>query len=153
MRLERVWAMPSGATFTVPPIRLLLDRIKTAEGVWADPFGDGLEAKSLLEGMAPGSLDGILLDPPYSLRQAHELYNGRMCLGITAIYDLAASRLRLGGLAVCFGWNSNGLGKGRGFVLEEVLLVAHGAQHNDTIVTIERKVAAPPGSAPEGETR
>ena len=44
-----------------------------------------------------------------------------------------------GGKAICFGWNSNGLGKGRGFELLKVLLVAHGGSKNDTIVTVERK--------------
>lgn len=38
------------------------------------------------------------------------------------------------------GWNSGGIGKKYGFELIEVLLVPHGGHHNDTIVTVERKV-------------
>jgi len=40
----------------------------------------------------------------------------------------------------CCGWDSNGFGKNRGFELIELLLVCHGGRHNDTIVTVERKV-------------
>lgn len=41
---------------------------------------------------------------------------------------------------MCCGWNSNGLGKGRGFELDELLIVAHGGSKNDTIVTVEEKI-------------
>lgn len=34
----------------------------------------------------------------------------------------------------------NGIGKTRGFEIVEILLVAHGGNHNDTIVTVERKL-------------
>ena len=44
------------------------------------------------------------------------------------------------GKVISFGWNSNGMGKKRGFEITRVLLVAHGAMHNDTIVTVERKI-------------
>ena len=39
-----------------------------------------------------------------------------------------------------FGWNSGGIGKTKGFEIVEILMVAHGGWHNDTIVTIEKKV-------------
>jgi hypothetical protein len=48
--------------------------------------------------------------------------------------------LKTGGFAICFGWNSGGMGVTRGFELVEILLVAHGGAHNDTIVTIEKKI-------------
>lgn len=38
-----------------------------------------------------------------------------------------------------FGWDSNGFGVTRGFELTEMLIVCHGAGHNDTICTVERK--------------
>ncbi len=44
-----------------------------------------------------------------------------------------------------FGWNTGGLGKGRGFSLDRILLVPHGGTRNDTIVTVETKLLA--GSA------
>lgn len=45
-----------------------------------------------------------------------------------------------GGYVITCGWNSNGIGKKYGFELIEVLLVAHGGAHYDTIVTVERKL-------------
>ena len=42
------------------------------------------------------------------------------------------------------GWNSTGMGKARGYEIEEILLVNHGAAHNDTIVMVERKPLTPP---------
>jgi hypothetical protein len=55
---------------------------------------------------------------------------------IPPIYQLINRYLRDG--KSC-GWNSNGFGKGLGFEMIELLLIAHGSMHNDTIVTIERK--------------
>ena len=45
-----------------------------------------------------------------------------------------------GGFCISFGWNSNGMGKNRGFEIVEILLVAHGGHHNDTIVTVEKRI-------------
>lgn len=93
--------------------------------------------------------DAVLIDPPYSPRQITEVYqaigldagqaetqNGRI---LRMVKDDAATMIKPGGIAICFGWNSNGLGVNRGFELIEVLLVAHGGAHNDTIVTVEKK--------------
>ena len=48
--------------------------------------------------------------------------------------------LRVGGKCISFGWNSNGVGKKINFQIERILLAAHGGSHNDTIVTVERKI-------------
>ena len=48
--------------------------------------------------------------------------------------------LKRGGICMCFGWNTNGVGMKRGFDMEEVLVVAHGGSKNDTLCTLERKV-------------
>ena len=45
-----------------------------------------------------------------------------------------------GGIVISCGWNSGGIGRSNGFELEEVLLVPHGGWHNDTIVTVDRKL-------------
>jgi hypothetical protein len=44
-----------------------------------------------------------------------------------------------GSIVLSFGWNSNGMGKTRGYELQEILLVAHGGAHNDTICLAEKK--------------
>jgi hypothetical protein len=43
------------------------------------------------------------------------------------------------GKVLSFSWNSNGMGKKRGFIIDEILIVAHGGQHNDTICMCESK--------------
>ena len=53
--------------------------------------------------------------------------------------DEIARIMKPGGKVVSFGWNSNGIGKKRGFEITRILLVAHGSQHNDTICTVEVK--------------
>ena len=45
-----------------------------------------------------------------------------------------------GGICISFGWNTVGIGKKKGFEIIEILLVSHGIGHNDTIVTVERKI-------------
>jgi hypothetical protein len=48
--------------------------------------------------------------------------------------------LKLNGRVICCGWNSNGLGKNRGFEMTDMLIVNHGGSKNDTLVTLEYKV-------------
>ena len=114
----------------------------------AMPTTHHLEALEFLRGMDDESADGVLFDPPYSPRQISECYQG---LGrVVHAEDTQSSfygdrkrevarLVRPGGVVMCFGWNSGGIGIRHGFDLVEVLLVAHGGAHNDTIVTVERK--------------
>lgn len=44
------------------------------------------------------------------------------------------------GIVLSFGWNSAGMGVKRGYEMIELLLVAHGGGHNDTICVAERKL-------------
>lgn len=91
---------------------------------------------------------GVLFDPPYSYRQITEHYRK---LGLKAsqldtssnfynrVMNACCDAIVPGGHAISFGWNSTGFGARRGFRPVEILLVNHGAHHNDTIVTVERK--------------
>lgn len=94
--------------------------------------------------------DAVLFDPPYSRRQMKEMYQG---IGLeytnaesqeftswSRVKDLLAMLCEMGGVSISFGWNSAGLGKRRGFRIEEVLLVHHGEGHHDTIVVVESKI-------------
>ena len=53
--------------------------------------------------------------------------------------DQIARITKPNGKVICFGWNSMGLGKSRGFKMTEILLVPHGGNKNDTICTVEIK--------------
>jgi len=92
---------------------------------------------------------GALFDPPYSNRQISEHYkesglqpNWRDTSAefYSRVKDPLAGIIKKGGYVISFGWNSSGMGKNRGFEIVEILLVAHGGAHNDTIVTVERKI-------------
>lgn len=45
--------------------------------------------------------------------------------------------MKKGGAVITFGWNSGGIGKSNGFEISEILMVAHGGWHNDTICTVD----------------
>lgn len=107
-----------------------------------------LDALDFLKLHDTASADGVLFDPPYSPRQVSECYRemGRVVNMQTTqasfwgnVKKEIARVLRPGGVCITCGWNSGGVGKGLGMELAEVLLVAHGGWHNDTIVTVEIK--------------
>jgi len=166
MRIDRVWAMPNKWTFRIKPIAKLLK--EEMNGFWIDPFcGENSPAQitndlnpkinadqhkdalEFIEDCKYCNIDGCLFDPPYSVRQVAECYKQfgykvdnktTQANWYSDRKDMAARVIKPNGKAICFGWNSNGLGKNRGFELERILLVCHGGAHNDTIVTVERKI-------------
>ena len=93
--------------------------------------------------------DFLSFDPPYSPRQLKECYDSfgkKMQLedGQTARMrkewrNHALPLLTQDAVVLSFGWNTVGFGGGLGFDLEEILLVCHGADHNDTICIAERR--------------
>lgn len=167
MIITRSWQMPNSNTFQIKPIRELLEKyIKPKEKV-IDPFANNskiatitndlnpdydtdyhLDALDFLKMFGDNSVDVVLYDPPYSLRQVSECYKN---VGIPVTMETTQSSWRKkhldeiqrvvkrNGIVVCCGWNSSGVGITRGFELVEILLIAHGGSHNDTIVTVERK--------------
>lgn len=94
--------------------------------------------------------DLVIFDPPYSPRQISECYKsigkevGMKETQNAALYARVRNAMLPllvdGARVLSFGWNSSGMGEKRGFALEEVMLVAHGAAHNDTICLAERRV-------------
>ena len=107
-----------------------------------------LDATDFLASFPSCYADIILYDPPYSPRQVKECYEGfgkALFQEDTQMQfwskqkDEIARVLKVGGVVLSFGWNTNGIGLARGFNIEEILLVAHGGAKNDTICTVERK--------------
>lgn len=168
MDISRKWAMPNSKTFSILPIKELIHRYISEEMVVIDPFANEskigtitndlntrfdttyhLDALDFLKQITTESADVVLYDPPYSLRQVKECYEG-FGVTVTAEHTKSSWRakhldeiqriLKPGGVSICFGWNSNGVGKKRGFEIIEILLVAHGGSKNDTICTVERKI-------------
>jgi len=164
MEFERTWAMPNSKTFSIKPIKDLLAE-EVTKGIWLDPFARNskiatitndlnpncsadyhLEAIEFLKLFNDNYADGVLFDPPYSPRQIKECYNG---IGIenfntkmnfwSDTKNEIARVIKPNGKSICFGWSSMGLGKCRGFTIQKILLVPHGGNKNDTIVTVEIK--------------
>ena len=166
MKITRQWAMPSMHTFTIEPIRQLICRyVKDGKG-WIDPFAGENSPAEITNDLNPekpakyhmhaldfanmldGQYEGCLFDPPYSLRQVKECYEAIGNKDFTKegsifphnIRQAIAPKIKPGGIVISCGWNSNGFGRNLGFEKIEVLLVPHGRNHNDTIVTVERKM-------------
>lgn len=180
VRMNRVWAMPSPQTYTVKPIKKLVERFVAAcNGVSIDPFARDTNYATYRNDINPQTsaqfhedaysfllqmkacgvrAELVLFDPPYSPRQAVDCYQaaGVDPKELDAVHnrkanawqrtknwkdekDVISEIQQSGDIVVSFGWDSNGMGKARGYEIIEILLVCHGACHNDTIVTVERK--------------
>jgi len=166
--MSRAWAMPTRDTFSCPPIASLVR--KYLSGVSVDPFARNndwatyrndldpstmaeyhMDAEEFLTMLADRGVlaDCILIDPPYSPRQISECYAGIGRKATQRDTQNAAlyARVRRAARALCkpgtkvlsFGWNSAGMGEG--FKTLELLLVAHGGAHNDTICLVEEMVS------------
>lgn len=168
MNWSREFAMPSSDTFSLPPVSRLLDKYLAGMAVIVDPFARNSARGTITNDLNPNtaakyhmlaeefvenlvtSANAVLFDPPYSPRQIAECYQqeGRECGTEQTQNARLYKRVKDGldrilnpdGIAICCGWNSMGFGLKRGYDLLEVLLVAHGGAHNDTIVTVERKI-------------
>ncbi len=160
--------MPNRWTFSIKPIKILIDRYVLDDN-WIDPFSGKLspakitndlnpqmpalyhfDALSFLKRGPTSCFSGCLYDPPHSITQAAKCYKsfGKAEFNIpvsrmdywSKCKDEIARVIKPKGIAICCGWCSNGIGKNRGFEMLEILLVAHGGNKNDTIVTVERKL-------------
>lgn len=166
LEIKRVYAQPNGHTFLIRPIAELIKKYMNAPERWIDPCAGFNSPAGVTNDLNPdcpttyhlhafdfaemleGQYEGVLFDPPYSLRQMKELYNS---LGMeklrgrdtTNFYGdlrrILTPKIMLRGYVISCGWNSIGFGKKHGFAAIEILLVCHGRAHNDTIVTVERK--------------
>ena len=158
--------MPNSNTFEIKPIKELID--KYTYGLIIDPFANKnklanitndldeqydtdyhMDALDFLKKFDDNSVDCVLYDPPYSVRQVSEVYRK---LGHSLNMETTQASywskqkkeigriVNRGGIVISCGWNSGGIGKKYGFEILEILLVPHGGAHNDTIVTVERKI-------------
>lgn len=169
MKFSRVWEMPNSNTFDIKCIRNLINRYDDSSLFSIDPFANknriakitndldpemgcdhNMDAIDFLKIFKEISVDLVLFDPPYSQRQVSECYKKfdktvNMQTTQTSFWSILKKEIarivKPGGTVISLGWNSNGIGKNNGFEIIEILLVAHGSAHNDTICTVERKVS------------
>ena len=167
MQINRKWCMPNKNTFDIKPIKEVIDKYMV-EGVIIDPFANKnkiatitndldeqydtnyhMDATDFLKMFEDNSVDMVLYDPPYSPRQVSECYkNLGKAVNIQTTQTSYWSNqkkeisriLKPNGIVITCGWNSGGVGEKYGMEIQEILLVPHGGWHNDTIVTVEKKI-------------
>jgi len=83
--------------------------------------------------------DTIILDPPYALRKAMEMYGGNYSSKFKQIADNIERVLNKNGTIISFGYHSTFMGKVRSFELKELCVFAHGGAQHCTIGIIEKK--------------
>jgi hypothetical protein len=160
-------ARASAWTFTIKPFKHLLEKYQVGKG-WADPFAGKyspaeftndlnpnmdttfhVDAKDFPPLFADNSLAGVIFDPPYSYRQISEHYKkaGLKATKLDTSYNFyhrvmkgLHPKIKVGGFTISFGWNSNGFPAKWGYEKVELLVVAHGLHHNDTIAIVQRKM-------------
>lgn len=164
MKIDRVWAMPNKWTFKIQPIAdLLREEIEGEE--WADPFAGfnspakytndieedrptlyHMDALEFLKTFADGVLDGVIFDPPYTPWQCLQKYKAKShgTYGRAHYWALCKDEIarivKPGGKVISMCWDTTGCGKNRNFDIKRILVVCHGACHNDTLVTVEKKI-------------
>tara|TARA_R100001086_G_scaffold61254_1_gene28365 strand:- start:6820 stop:7329 length:510 start_codon:yes stop_codon:yes gene_type:complete len=165
IKITRSWCMPNKNTFDMKPALNLIYQHLGTRDYSIDPFARNStiathtndlnentiahshkDALEFLQSIPCGSVDVVLFDPPYSPRQLKECYDniGQSLhdtkSSVWASWKNEISRVLVkGGKCISFGWNSNGIGKTRGFEMVEIKILSHGGMHNDTIITVEVK--------------
>lgn len=168
IKITRAWHMPNKNTFSIKPIKEFIMKNVFEGQIIIDPFANSnkiatitndlnpeyetnynLDALDFLKLFDDNSVDLVLYDPPYSTRQVSECYK-RFDMTVNMETTQAtywtkqkkeiARIVKPNGYVMSFSWNSGGIGKKLGFEIQEILLVAHGGWHNDTICVLDKKV-------------
>lgn len=160
--------MPNKWTFAVPVINALVTKYASDGLGWVDPFAGQSkfaeyrndlnpehgqpyqqEALEFLQQFQSDRVQGCIFDPPYSLTQVSRSYKGMGLVfkgkenptgGFPKVRNAIAGLIPCGKHCISFGWNTVGMGIGRGFEIVEILIVCHGGNRNDTLCTVERKI-------------
>ena len=167
VEFSRYWCMPNADTLQMQPAANTVRKYITPGSVVVDPFARNCRIGTITNDLNPNTsaqyhmdavefismiadrgdlADVVIFDPPYSPRQVAECYSE---IGMKAtMQDTQTARLKRlcrsqiarilkpGGVCVSFGWNT--VGMGHGFETVEIVLMCHGGDHNDTIITVDR---------------
>lgn len=165
MKISYQWAMPNKETFKIKPILDFIYQYYENDKLWIDPFANNsqlaritndlnpnfktkynLDAIEFLKLFEDNSVDGCFFDPPYSQRQAKEVYENfgldNLAKSSAWFWNLKREISRIikpGGIVLTFGWNTSGISKKYGFKKVELLIVNHGSEHRDTLCLAESK--------------
>ena len=168
--ITRKWAMPSHDTLKIKPISELVNRVLEKSLYSADPFARDCKLAAFTNDLNPETkadshlkadvflteimdkyaIDTVIFDPPYSLRQVKECYDNfgsgfthkdsQNAVRWTIERDIISKNQKSGDRVISFGWTTTCMGIKRNYQIEEILIISHGAAHNDTLVTVERHI-------------
>lgn len=168
MKIKREFAIANKNTFDIQHIHNFIIKYNSLDIISVDPFANtnrianitndldpdmntdyNMDAYDFLKTLQDNSVDLMLFDPPYSARQVSECYkrlDKTVNMETTQSSFWSKLKSEIGrvvkpqGWCLSFGWNSNGIGKKRNFEIKEILIVAHGGAHYDTICVAEQKL-------------
>jgi site-specific DNA-adenine methylase len=159
--------MPNKNTFKIKPIKELIQKYNKNSFLSIDCFANRskiakvtndldtiydtnfhLDALEFLSFFRNNSIDFILNDPPYNEYQLKNSYNRKDKSKHfdndnkywKKIYTEYHKKLKVGGYLLTFGWNTTGSNLPKKFEIIEILIVAHGGIHSDTICVVEKKI-------------
>lgn len=166
IELSREWSMPNKWTFQMKPIyNFIIDSINNNDvttillpyaGMTRFPhnklytyidinpempqpchYGDAVD---VLESFINDgkTFDMAIVDPPFTEFQRLRTYRNKKRSNITVIKD-QIKELGVNRVITC-GFNSNGMGKSRGFKKERLIIVATGGNHNDFLILEESRI-------------
>ena len=157
--------MPNKWTFQMKPVQKVLERVIGDGKGWVDPFAGKtspaeitndancelnttyhMDALAFLTSLEDAAYLGVLFDPPYSVEMAKRRYQYQNYTDTASFARyMTTCKAEIGritkyqGHVISFGWNSNGIGMKYGFNIDEIIMLAHGAHHYDTIIVVETK--------------
>ena len=120
------------------PTRLNVDEISNDINTGFDTTYH-MDALELVKNWTGDKIDTVILDPPYSTRKSMEMYGGKIMSPFNATKDELCRIINDNGIVITFGYHSVSMGKSRGFVQKEILLMSHGGAIHDTIAVVEEK--------------
>lgn len=103
------------------------------------------DAVTVGERIDSNTFDTVVVDPPWSSKddspdftKRRDRYGDEYVDSYAQMKDGVESVLRPGGRCITFGYDSSGLGAGRGAIVEEIALINFTGNHNDAIAVVER---------------
>lgn len=162
--LSRINCQPSKNTFSMKPAYALAKRWIGNPHDWIDPFArdcqlvywtndlnpetdakEHLDFRDFFDSVIESKItvEGVILDPPFSPDQIKRSYEG---IGYDftqedshGLYNHAWDKILeiMPMYVIMAGWHTNG--RKEHYELEEVMILAHGSQHYDTLISVWRK--------------
>ena len=143
-KITRLFSLPNKQPYKISHVKKLFKKYVHGKTLDLFPFPYQKDALENIRSCVTSSLDVITCDPPYSNSQLKKQYEDKGLAMIKKnrsyfgeLFKEIKRTVKPGGFLITFGWNSK---RAAGFEFEEIILLNHGTLHNDTIITVQKKV-------------